>query len=385
MHSKTHDFIESAKIWEKSTPCFVYSSQKVGERIERLKLLLNTSIILSYKASNQPKLIDKIVSNNNNTIDGIEVASLGELLSLEGIHIANFYINTPALNKNLIIEGIKRGADFIVDCPEQVDSIAQIVSALGCNHPRIMLRLSNRLIRQICPDIKPLREDHFGMDIPLIKDAVERAKKYDIKIFGLHLFAGSNMFSRMGHDLIETMSYMVKYVEKLCAYKLKNLNLGGGLEQDWELQEHDFALYRKHLNEKLSDYQLMHEFGRAIFSDCGIFAVKVLQTKSFVGCEYAVCDGGMAQAFLLARTENLLSSALTATVFCKDVHRCDAFNTNTKIKVVGSSCSRDDLIGQVNGSVKSGDILIFENCGAYVQSYSVNNFLKLGGAESYVL
>lgn len=43
------------------------------------------------------------------------------------------------------------------------------------------------------------------------------------------------------------------------------------------------------------------------------------------------------------------------------------------------------MIGHIPQEVEEGDLLIFHDCGAYTRTYSMNNFLQLGEATSYVL
>lgn len=244
------------------------------------------------------------------------------------------------------------------------------------------LRLSNKLIAAYSPDTPRLRDDQFGMDMALVAEAIDKARALDLRIEGLHLYAGPHTFAKAARHVAAAMQKILPEVESLLGHRLSVLNLGGGLEENWQDRGHDFDGYRAAIAPLQAEYEILHEFGRAIFTDCGIFATRVLQVKQVCGQRYAVCDGGMAQAFLLAQTENMMRKYRTPTIWGREARDLPE---GEKTIVTGSTCSRDDVIGHIPQEVEEGDLLIFHDCGAYTRTYSMNNFLQLGEATSYVL
>ena len=93
-------------------------------------------------------------------------------------------------------------------------------------------------------------------------------------------------------------------MEERLGHPLRWVSLGGGLEELWVNKGHDFEGYRQELAQLPAHIEKVHEFGRAIFASAGVFVTKVIAAKSIEGQRYVICDGGMAQAFLLAQTEN---------------------------------------------------------------------------------
>ncbi|GAA4222709.1 diaminopimelate decarboxylase [Sagittula marina] len=359
------------------TPAFVYNADAVNARITALKAALGTDVIISFKASNQLDLLLRLEPDN---YDGIEIASRGELHMIAGKTGPNVFINTPALNDPLVRAGISAGATFIVDTPEHLDMIARLKGKREINP--VTLRLSNKIIAKICPDAPTLRDDQFGMDLDQARAAIEKARGLGLKINGLHLYAGPHTFRKAARFVVAAMTHAVREIEDALGHDLEVLNLGGGLEENWPELGHDFDSYRALLTELPGRCRLIHEFGRAIFADCGVFAVRVQQVKTVMGQPYAICDGGMAQAFLLAQTENMMRRYRVPRVLNRDVA---PLPDGASTIICGSTCSRDDVIGKVAGAVEAGDVLIFDNCGAYTRTYSMNNFLQLGGADTYVV
>ncbi|MGL6211536.1 MAG: hypothetical protein ACRC14_17075 [Paracoccaceae bacterium] len=362
---------------ELATPAFVYNAEAVNARIAALKAALGTDVIISFKASNQLDLLLRLSPQN---FDGIEIASRGELHMIAGKAGAQVFINTPALNETLARAGINTGATFIVDTPDHIDLLARLRGKRGL--APVTLRLSNKLIAEICPEAPTLRDDQFGMDLDQVRLAVAKAQAQGVEIDGLHLYAGPHTFRKAAPFVVRTMQAVLGIAEAALGHPIRNLNLGGGLEENWPDLGHDFASYRAALQTLPARCRLIHEFGRAIFADSGVFAVRVAQVKQVKGQRYAICDGGMVQAFLLAQTENMLRRYRAPMVINRAAQE---LSDGAQTTICGSTCSRDDVIGKTAQALEPGDLLIFDTCGAYTRTYSMNAFLQLGGAETYVV
>ncbi|MGP8431862.1 hypothetical protein ACT2FY_00750 [Paraburkholderia fungorum] len=376
-----------------ATPAYIYSVDEVSRRIRALKDALGTPVIISLKACPNHDILSRLPPD---CLDGLEVASRGELHRVAGMRLQHFYVNTPALTDGLVRGALGAKASFIVDMPQHLSLIAAL---RGQREVRpMMLRLTNKLIRQYCPDAPKLRDDQFGMDIEQALSAIDQVKTLGFQIGGVHLYAGPHTFGRAARHVVDTMLAILPALEERLGYPLQTVNLGGGLEERWQEKDHDFSAYREALARLPSRIQIIHEFGRAIFASAGAFAVRVLFTKTVSGQRYAICDGGMAQAFLLAQTENMMRKYRTPWVAKS---RADAGQSlaiaavaaaapagsykPTKTIITGSTCSRDDVIGETFETLNEGDVLVFENCGAYHRTYSMNNFLLLGEPSVYVV
>jgi diaminopimelate decarboxylase len=371
---------------ELATPAYLYSVDEVSRRIRALKAVLGTPVIVSLKACPNHDILSRLPVD---CLEGVEVASRGELHLVAGLQVAHFYVNTPALTETLVRSALGANASFIVDDPQHLPIIAAL---RGQRKARpLVLRLSNRLISRYCPSAPKLRDDQFGMDLEQALAAIDLARDLGLEIGGLHLYAGPHTFGRAAHHVIDTVRAVLPVLEARLGYPVRTVNLGGGLEEDWEGKDHDFGAYRSALCRLPSRTGIIHEFGRAIFASAGVFAVRVLFTKTVADQRYAVCDGGIAQAFLLAQTENVMRRYRTPRVV-RDRAQGEVSGDSgaplvarAKTIIVGSTCSRDDVIGETFEAVTQGDVLMFDNCGAYYGTYSMNNFLLLGEPSIYVV
>lgn len=361
---------------ELRTPAYVYSVDEVARRVRALKAALGTSVVLSFKACPNYDVVSRLPAD---CFDGVELASRGELHCFAGHKPRHFYVNTPALDASLARAAIGSGASLMIDAPHQL----HLVDKQRGKHALrpVGLRLSNRLIQRFTPEAPTLRVDQFGMDMDTVAEALALAHELGIEVDGLHLFGGPHTFGRASRHVVTALSHAIAFVEERLGKPLHWVSLGGGLEEHWADKGHDFAGYRQLLAQLPAHIEKVHEFGRAIFASAGVFVTKVIATKAIEGQRYAVCDGGMAQAFLLAQTENTFRKYRSPRVANREAQ---ALPDGGKTILVGSSCSRDDVIGETGEAIELGDLLVFESCGAYHRTYSMNNFLTLGEATSYV-
>ncbi|WP_374562579.1 PLP-dependent decarboxylase [Ideonella sp.] len=358
------------------TPCYVFDPATVIEDHARLRAELGTPVVVSMKAN---PVLDLLVRCNHAFTDGIEIASLGELNVTVGRMTVPRYVNTPALDATLAAAALACRATLIIDGPQQL-ALVREVAAKARGPLRIGLRINAGALLE-----SPERQrDHFGMDLDTLWSMLDALKDDPLKIAGLHVFAGSNSFGDCAVPIAERMANLVADVRGHAGAALEFVNLGGGIPANWREAGLDFAPYRAALARlQQQPVTVMHEAGRAVFSRGGAFLTRVLATRSVGGRAVAVCDGGMAQCFALAQTENFVKKPAQPRRVPLAAE-ADASVPAGPTLLVGSSCNKADRIGQLDGEPANvGDLLVFDHCGAY-HSYSPTGFLNLRGAQRYI-
>ncbi|MBF4801478.1 type III PLP-dependent enzyme domain-containing protein [Aeromonas hydrophila] len=352
----------------------------MNENIDELEACLGTKVIISIKANPNVDVNLRLAHRQG----GFEVASLKEL-SLAA-HSSPVYINNPSMDSNLMRAGIAANAYFIVDTLQQLKSLVELAGKRLLKP--VILRCNVAVIAQLQSGTPAIRKDHFGMDLETLFEAVRLIRQSDkLKLHGFHLFAGSHTFLRFGSLVAETALLLLPQLEARYGEKISLINLGGGFAERWSEHTAGFEEYRSLLAKFPSYVTLVHEAGRAVFSSCGVFMTKVVATKRIADQHYAICDGGMNQSFLLCQTENSFRKLRQPYLVRKNESEiyplsCDAEHT----VLVGSTCSRDDVIGQYcDQNVEVGDIFLFDQCGAYHSTYTVSHFLGLKEAIHYVI
>lgn len=178
---------------------------------------------------------------------------------------------------------------------------------------------------------------------------------------------------------------IVEKFERELGYAITLVNLGGGFDLNWESVDFNFEQYRELLGEFPSHIKITHESGRAIVASAGYFVTQVRYVKSIEGQQYGICDGGMAQNFLLAKTESTFKR-FSQPLILREGKVLEPVSNAEGCLLVGTSCNKEDVIGEVKGAaIQPGDLAIFSNCGAYNASYTVAPFLSLPSAKSYLM
>ncbi len=360
-----------------TTPCYLYSVSQVAENYTQLKSALGTELIYSMKANNN---IDLLMRCSHHLTGGIEIASIGELNLVAGGDTEK-YINNPSADKKFLRAALASKATIIVDNLEQLSLLIGLIGKRPLKP--ILLRLNSCVLNRFSSDHGKIRDDQFGMDWDTVCQAVDICLNKNIALAGFHLFNGSYSFNKAAFSTAAAALEIIQELTKRYGSPLSFVNLGGGFSENWQQEGFDFAAYRALLDKFPKHIVLAHETGRGLMASAGYFATRVRYVKQIEHKQYAVCDGGINQNFLLAQTENsfrkLKSPEIWSTTPTASTSACI---------FVGSSCSKDDVIGK-QGDTKptpqKGDICIYANCGAYNQSYTLSPFLKLPEAKSYII
>lgn len=369
-------------LWDVKTPGYVFDPSIVLARYRKLRELLDSRLIVSLKANSNLELL---IRCGHGFVDGVELASLGELDLAVGRISSTKYVNNPSMDETFMRAALASRCVFIIDSLGQAE---RLIAVLGKQHaPQTILRLN---AAELMPGRRKEAADHFGMSPQEAMLAAAALSRADVPVIGLHSFAGSHQFrldERGGDsaDLAHALAALAGDIERVTGAPIAMLNCGGGFGERFHEDEAVFAAYRERLAPLRQRFQLAHESGRAIFAGAGLFATRVRAVKTLGGQTIAVCDGGLSHNFLLARTESAIKKYAAPRLLRRQPAPEGA--AVQPVRFVGSTCSRADVIGWQPDAVAApavGDLVIFEQCGAYHPSYSVSGFLSLGAAGAYI-
>ena len=364
------------------TPCYLYSVGKLQRNVEAMREALGTQVILSVKSNNNT---DLLIRTAHNFTEGVEVATIKEFQTIVGGENVR-YVNNPSADKKFLMAAVSGKARIIIDNIPQLEIIAEL-AAKKRPIEALILRVNPVVLKQFNDNHPKVRPDQFGMDWDTLCQAVDMCKENGLPLIGIHLFKGSYSFEKTAMDTVDSVKEMVASLEERFEKPLSFVNLGGGFGEKWQESKFDFAAYREKLTELPNHLTLAHESGRGLTANIGYFATKIRYTKQIEQNHYAICDGGIAQNFLLAKTENTLRKLNTPTIW-QAPENAEKDSVKAACQFVGSSCSKDDVIGKQSDEQilpQPGDIAIFDNCGAYNASYTVAPFLQLPAASSYII
>lgn len=358
-------FLQKEKLKEVAekygTPTYFYDEQTIREKCQNLRALftgLPVKWLFAVKANDNPFILEIIHSEKF----GFDTVSFEEVLLSR--HFQKDPHNIFYTENNMTDEEMEQAINE--DVILNIGSYSRLESY--CKHPdtyscsiRVKPDIGDGHHKKVDTGNK---DSKFGIRIDLIEDCLALAKKYDVKITGLHVHIGSG---------IKEPRNFVAAMKKLLAlsYKfpdLKMLNFGGGLPIPYREGEKEFSLakFKKQVLPILEeDYKKRNgsvtyyfEPGRFVVGQGGILLTKVNTIKDQGRKVFLGTDTGF---------NHLLRPALYNAYH--KVINVDKMDQPAKVtySVSGNICESGDILAEdrMLPETDEGDILAITEAGAY--------------------
>ena len=346
------------------TPFYVFDTGVLKGRIAYLRSVLpeNTALCYAVKANTFiPGVLKDI-------IDRFEVCSPGELkicrtqnLMSEKLVISGVY-KDPELMEELVKGEFLPGA-------YTVESVGQF---------KLLHGLASRYKKKIPMLLRLTSGGQFGMDAEDICNIIKNSRNDPcLNILGIQYFSGTQKKSlrRLERELNE-VDRLLEKLDKEYGCRLPELEFGPGLPVDYfageNFNEEEFLQGFAQLLKGLSHKgKITLELGRSIAASCGTYLTRIVDTKRNKGQNYAIVDGGIHQMVYYGQ------SMAMKQPLCELFPRRPVENEQNW-NICGSLCTINDiLVKQMPLSdVKTGDVLIFKNTGAYAMTEGIALFLS---------
>lgn len=364
------------------TPFYAYDRQAITQRIAELRAAIPPSIGVHYaiKANPMPALVSFMTS----LIDGLDVASLGEMRVALAAGMAPDHISFagPGKTSEELKAAIEAGISIHVESERELHEIRRLGQASG-RRPKIALRIN--------PDFQ-LRSAgmkmgggpaQFGIDAEEVPRVLRSLRDDRVVFSGFHIFAGSQ--NLQASAITEAQNLTLALAERLSADapgQVTVLNLGGGFgipyfpgEEPLDLPAVGTNLHRlaERAKRTLPAATLILELGRYLVGEAGYYVCRVIDRKVSRGRVYLVTDGGLHH--------HLAASGNFGQVIRKNYPVVVATKMNVPATetawVVGPLCTPLDVLA-ANSKLppaEPGDLIAVLQSGAYGYSASPRDFL----------
>ncbi len=218
-----------------------------------------------------------------------------------------------------------------------------------------------------------LSPDRIGTSASDLDLALVTAERMRGLIRGLHIYLGTNF--QTPNDMLPTLEAFFQLAERV--KDLCYLNIGGGVGINYSHHGARFDIEAfgnglAELKEKLYSrtrrkIELIFEPGRSITAECGTFIAKVTDVKSVNGTRFASVDGSIAVFPRPFHHPNVPHRIRPVS----NRHKLQRFESRgRKAYVVGRTTFSKDILGSavLPEGLKPGDLLAFDDAGAYSQS-----------------
>ncbi len=360
------------------TPAFLFDAGEVRSRAGKIKQILNDGIKegqigFCYSIKANPFLIPYLTD----CVNAFEVCSPGEL------SICKFH-QIPA--EKIIYSGVNKGMADLREAicysktAEGSDRPVRLITAESIKHYEMIRRITEETGIAVKVILRLSSKNQFGMDESDIEAVLEKNRNCTgIDIVGLHYFAGTQR-TKLKHQQQE-LSMLTELIDKLrSAYDLPLpiLEYGPGLPFPYFADEErtDTLLPLKELAPDLQNVQktcsLTVEMGRFLASSCGYYFTSVVDVKTSFDHRWCILDGGINHVNYLGSMMGLKVPVIRVLSDTKDPAPV------ISQALCGSLCTTADVLVRSFDApaLKEGDILVFENIGAYSITEGLNLFLS---------
>lgn len=363
---------------EYSSPTFVFDRDEVRSRALSIKKLLNDGnkheeIKLCYSIKANPFLIPCLID----VVDNLEVCSPGEL----EICIAD---NVPA--GKIIYSGVHKEYE---DIKRAIEYDSGVITAESIMHYENICRVADELNKRVKVLPRLSSKSQFGMSVEdieeILKDSVNRD---NIDVVGLHYFAGTQR-GKLKHQRkeLEELKETFEALRSKYNLELAHFEYGPGLYYPYFADE-DFTDTLLPMKELAPDIQVAAswssvtiEMGRFLASSCGYYISRICDLKSSYDHNWCILDGGINHVNFLGQMMGLKIPVIRVLKNEAEDNKCDDKASKTDSQewaLCGSLCTTNDVLVRSfpMNNPKIGDLLVFENLGAYSITEGIYLFLS---------
>lgn len=363
------------------TPSYVYSRAT----LERHYHAFNDAF------GDQPHLICYSVKANSNIAILNLLARLGSGFDIVSVGELERVLKAGGDPKKVVFSGVGKRADEMQRALEvgircfNVESEAELVrlndvAASMDKIASISIRVNPDVDAKTHPYISTgLKENKFGIDISLVEAVYLRAATMEnISVTGIDCHIGSQLT-----DVTPFMDALERLLDladrlKTQGIQIKHLDLGGGLGVRYKDETPPLpSEYTEKLftNEKLKEYEIVIEPGRAIAANTAVLLTKVEYLKHGEEKNFAIVDAAMND-LIRPSLYQAWQAIIPVTESQADTKTYD---------IVGPICETGDFLGKDRDlALEQEDLLAIRSAGAYGFTMASNYNTRPRAAEILV-
>ena len=345
------------------TAFYVFDIDRLLQRAAYLKKKLSERVELCYAVKANTFIIGEFIGK----IGRFEVCSPGEAEICTALGVDD---------KDMVISGVYKTPSVIEKMVAEHDGRIYTVESLTQFE---MLRSLSEKYDRILPVLLRLTNDsQFGMDSGEIKNIIaERSKYKNLDIHGLQFFSGTQKTSikKLKREVCK-LDELLTFLREEYGFESKELEYGSGFPvayfEDEDTNEEELLKgFSDIIDSMQNKVKIVLELGRSMAACCGSYYTHIVDIKHNKGQNYILIDGGMHHLVYFGQ-----HMAMKQPIFsvCGKENKPNTAEWN----ICGSLCSMNDIVAkQVSlPDVSIGDLLCFENTGAYCMTECISLFLS---------
>lgn len=364
------------------TPFYAYDREAMSRRVHALREVLPEGISIHYaiKANPMPAVVDHMAG----LVDGLDVASLGELrvALASGMPAAEISFAGPGKGDTELRGAVAAGITLNLESAGELQRAVRIGEQLGIA-PRVAVRVNPDFELKSSGMKMSGGPKPFGIDAEQVPAVLGLIGETGAHFRGFHIFSGSQ--NLRSDSLIEAQNATFELAYRLAGdapSDIETFNIGGGFGVPYFPGEERLDLgpvsanLKARLDEsrdRLGNLEIVIELGRYLVAEAGVYVCQVVDKKISRGQTFLVTNGGLHH--------HLAASGNFGQIIRKNypvVNGRQVQNTpRERVSVVGPLCTPLDILADKMelGVAEVGDLIVVMQSGAYGFTASPHLFL----------
>ncbi len=358
------------------TPLYVYNAEMVRDRYHRLLNCFpykKKRFFYAMKANYNPKLL-KILLEEGASIDTVSPGDV--LLALKvGFSKEDIIFTANMITDAEMQKVIDLGVLFNIGSLSELERYGKLNPS-----SEVCIRLNPDVVAGHHEKVRTGGKDtKFGITLNKIGEVKKIAKKYDLKIVGIHEHVGSGIPETV--DMIAGLKNILAVVKKEDFGSLRFVDFGGGFKIDYKEKEEErleliyqefgktvVKLFKEFCQEFGKELEMYFEPGRYLVAESGHLLIQVTVLKENTGKNIVGTNSGFPQ--------------LIRPMFYDAYHRIRNLTNPKDITLIydiaGNICETGDYFATEREMtlIREGDLLSIDDAGAYCYSMGGNYNLR---------
>ena len=341
------------------TPLYLFDLERLESRVRLLREILPEGTELCFAVKANPFLAREV----SGLVERLELCSPGEYEICRQLQIPR---------RQFVISGVHKEAEWTRQLVRDQDG-DMIYTVESLDQYKVLRAAAHAASRRISLLVRLTSGNQFGIE----KEQAARllaAEDPLLDVRGVQYFSGTQKTSlgKLRREIQELDEFIAR-----CGMPVRELEFGPGFPvscfQGDTLREEEFLRQAaEYLGEMRYRGRKILELGRSIAAGCGFYFTRVVDQKTNRGQNYAIVDGGMHQ--LVYYGQSLAMRRPRFTLFPPRREGGDS----RPWTICGSLCTINDILVKQAPleDLRTGDVLIFENAGAYCMTEGIALFLS---------
>lgn len=358
---------------ENKTAFYVFDIGKLKARIAHLQAALPPEVVLCYAVKANTFITKELID----TIHRFEVCSPGEAEICRAVGVPS---------ENMVISGVYKTPEVMEAMVADLD-FSPIYTVESLEQYELFRRLAQQYDRTLPLLLRLTNGSQFGINKGDIEAIVaRRGETPEIDLLGIQFFSGTQKTSlkKLKRE-VGKLDDLLTLLEEKYGFVAQELEYGPGFPVNYfqsdELDEAELlAGFSELLRDMTHHPKITLELGRSIAASCGTYYTHIVDLKRNQEQNYALVDGGMHHLVYFGQ-----HMAMKQPFF----HVCgkETLPATDQWNICGSLCSMNDVMTKQSPlpDLALGDVLAFENAGAYCMTEGISLFLSRDIPAVYLL